>query len=45
MQYLARVLKELGGFARAGFSREVAMRVLRMELGEAEVLLRAARAS
>ncbi len=41
----ARVLKELGGFARAGFSREVAMRVLRMELGEAEVLLRAARAS
>ena len=39
----ARELKELGGFARAGFSRDVAVRVLRMEAGEAEALLRAAR--
>ena len=39
----ARVQKELAGFARAGFSRDVALRALRMDPQDAEDLLRAAR--
>ena len=39
----ARQQKELAAFARAGFSRDVALRALRMEHAAAETLLRAAR--
>ena len=39
----ARVQKELAAFARAGFSRDTALRALRMEPDTAEALLRAAR--
>jgi regulatory protein len=39
----ARVQKELAGFARAGFSRDTALRALRMDPQDAEDLLRAAR--
>jgi len=39
----ARVQKELAAFARAGFSRDMALRALRMEHAAAEALLRAAR--
>ena len=39
----ARVQKELGAMARAGFGRDVALRALRMAPDQAEALLRAAR--
>jgi regulatory protein len=39
----ARLQKELAAFARAGFSRDVATRALRMEPEAAETLLRQAR--
>jgi len=39
----ARLQKELAAFARAGFSRDMATRALRMDHAEAETLLRAAR--
>ncbi len=39
----ARLLREYGAFARAGFSREVARQALAMGLDEAEALLRAMR--
>lgn len=39
----ARLQKELAAFARAGFSRDTALRALRMEPEVAEELLRAAR--
>jgi regulatory protein len=39
----ARQVKELAAFARAGFSRDVALQALRMDHDTAEALLRAAR--
>ena len=41
----AREMKEMAAFGRAGFSREVALRALRMGREEAEALLHAARAA
>jgi len=39
----ARQLKELAAFARAGFSREIAMQTLNMDRENAETMLQAAR--